>query len=726
MGVKLYSGLKSDRVSDSLGSSADGVNTNVTLDTTNEKLGTGCYNFDGSGDKTALGTSTTFSSTLTDGSTDWTIAFWMKLNATEPNGNNAIFCQGQGNEQGLDILFDDRSAESRDHVLGVRMEGVGGHTPLKLYTGAQFIPKDTNWHHYVITADISTRTITAYRDNANAVSDSTGSGTFPSASDLDAPMTFGVHPSGGFGDLNAKLDDCGIWSRILTSDERTSLWNSGNGTLANTISGGLKAYYSFNSLALDVAKTYPSSGVLPTGSTTTDWTLADATISSSNINFNSGQQSTDNRAMYDLGANVSDTKWTLRFKYDISDWASGSNSNIGGFTGIFSSSGNNGATQDGIYLGFYTDSSRNYFVAGAINNGSFEGYTTNSAYYLDTTPSETTYYVEIKRTGASSGEITLYSDSTYETKIGTTHTNFLNGISSSISGLRYVGIKNRYDVPTLGTARWAGTISDIEIYDDTTLVGCKNNASSTSPLEALDGVRTNSIFLETDATATTLSDLASSMILYYNFDETSGVTLNDQVGSVDGELKDGSLVNVDGVVDKAWRFDDTKVQIDQSLGTVSNISLSIWVKKFDDDRCSIAIDSNTSNFGTGLWFEDRDGATYGLRIGHQSSGTDLNTQTRIPNDGEWHHVVFIAGSDEARIYLDGVSIGNNSGTHSSGAYGSALELAYNGSASVYGNCALDEARWFNKKLSQAEVTALYKNPDRFYWWYNGTTWVAGD
>ena len=91
-----------------------------------------------------------------------------------------------------------------------------------------------------------------------------------------------------------------------------------------------------------------------------------------------------------------------------------------------------------------------------------------------------------------------------------------------------------------------------------------------------------------------------------------------------------------------------------------------------------------------------------------------------------HHVVFIAGSDEARIYLDGVSIGNNSGTHSSGAYGSALELAYNGSASVYGNCALDEARWFNKKLSQAEVTALYKNPDRFYWWYNGTTWVAGD
>ena len=133
------------------------------------------------------------------------------------------------------------------------MEGVGGHTPLKLYTGAQFIPKDTNWHHYVITADISARTITAYRDGANAVSDSTGSGTFPSASDLDAPMTFGVHPSGGFGDLNAKLDDCGIWNKILPlgTDEDTEgsikwLYNTGTGRLANTISGGLKVYYSFD------------------------------------------------------------------------------------------------------------------------------------------------------------------------------------------------------------------------------------------------------------------------------------------------------------------------------------------------------------------------------------------------------------------------------------------------------------------------------------------------
>ena len=262
LGAKRLQGLKTDRVSDSLGSSANGANTNVTLDTTNEKLGTGCYNFDGSGDKVVIGTSTTFSSTLTDGSTDWTIAFWMKLNSINQGENQAIFAQGQGLQQGLDIMYDDRgSGALGDHLLGVRLEGVGGNTALKLYTSDNFIPQDTNWHHYVITADISTRTTTAYRDGGNAESNSSGaSGNFPSASDLDAPMTFGVHPSGGFGDLNAKLDDVGIWSRILTSTEISALYNSGTGALVSSLSdtSGLKAYYSMDT---NTSNTCPNDAV---------------------------------------------------------------------------------------------------------------------------------------------------------------------------------------------------------------------------------------------------------------------------------------------------------------------------------------------------------------------------------------------------------------------------------------------------------------------------------
>ena len=219
---------------DGLGSSANGTITNATLDTTNEKIGTGCYNFDGSGDKVVLGSATTSLDFLTTGSNDWSVSFWLKLNSTEPDGNNAILCQGQGSHAGLDILFDDRTGESKDHVLGVRLEGNSGNTAMKLYTSAQFIPKDTDWHHYVITGDVSARTTTAYRDGGNSQSNSSGaSGSFPTS--LANKFQFGVHPSGGFDDLDGKLDDFSLWNRLLTSSEISSLYEAPPNLVDGTI-----------------------------------------------------------------------------------------------------------------------------------------------------------------------------------------------------------------------------------------------------------------------------------------------------------------------------------------------------------------------------------------------------------------------------------------------------------------------------------------------------------
>jgi len=54
---------------------------------------------------------------------------------------------------------------------------------------------------------------------------------------------------------------------------------------------------------------------------------------------------------------------------------------------------------------------------------------------------------------------------------------------------------------TSGTPANDGKIENVKIYDGvSSLTGCKNDFSSTSPLEALDGVRDNSIFQQTDST----------------------------------------------------------------------------------------------------------------------------------------------------------------------------------------------------------------------------------
>ena len=78
LGVKLYSGTKSDRKSDSLGSSADGTNTGIV----NQNFSSdGIYLDGGNVDFTATG--------LFDGTGDFSIAFWVK--PTDVSSNRSLF-----------------------------------------------------------------------------------------------------------------------------------------------------------------------------------------------------------------------------------------------------------------------------------------------------------------------------------------------------------------------------------------------------------------------------------------------------------------------------------------------------------------------------------------------------------------------------------------------------------------------------------------------------------
>ena len=235
--------------------------------------------------------------------------------------------------------------------------------------------------------------------------------------------------------------------------------------------GGSGATYSTPKLGTtDATATYPTSGVLPTGSTTTDWTLTDTTISNSALNFDSAQASTQNDGVYDLGSALSNTKWVVRFKYTIANLTNGNQSNINAYLGLFSGTGSFATNQNYMGLSYYTTSSTNYFWASASpssNSTIWESSSTGRIY--DGSVSATTYYVEIKRTSASTGEISIGTNSDFVTG-RTTQTTFYGSISSSITGLRYIGIKNRSNVPTLGSAVFNGTVSDIEVYDGITAI----------------------------------------------------------------------------------------------------------------------------------------------------------------------------------------------------------------------------------------------------------------
>ena len=160
VGAKRLQGLKYDRISDSLGSSADGVNTDVTLDTTNKKLGAGCYDYDGeSGTVTVLGSTGTFD--FMHMSSAWSMAFW--LNIDEAIEQQVFNQQTSSTTNSFDFIIID-STQARFRCLSSSDIYTSGITA-------------GNWHHLAFTFDGSN--IRAYTDGVlkNTLSHTAGGST---------------------------------------------------------------------------------------------------------------------------------------------------------------------------------------------------------------------------------------------------------------------------------------------------------------------------------------------------------------------------------------------------------------------------------------------------------------------------------------------------------------------------------------------------------------------
>ena len=178
----------------------------------------GAYSFDGINDYILTGLN------MSAGNTS--ISFWVYFNAS---GND--YCLNIGGDSsarhGWFIYW-----KSND-VFEFWTSNASGIP--KIVTFATGAISKSAWHHIVFTWDGSTTAsnVKIYVDG----SVTSGSGnveTWEGLSDNDG-LTIGRTSVG----INAILDEVGIWNRVLTSDEVTALYNSGDG-LAYPFSTGLQ------------------------------------------------------------------------------------------------------------------------------------------------------------------------------------------------------------------------------------------------------------------------------------------------------------------------------------------------------------------------------------------------------------------------------------------------------------------------------------------------------
>jgi len=201
------------------------------------------------------------------------------------------------------------------------------------------------------------------------------------------------------------------------------------------------------------------------GSTTlTDWNNVGSQVavntSTERIDFSSNNALGENGSYVDL-VSVSDTAWVLRFKFNFSSLTDGAPSaNL--YVGMSDNNvvmADTGA-QDMIALNaIYHTASKNMFGEDVDNAQLGSG---GGDIDLGITPvTGTDYYCELKRTSATTYELTVFSDRDYSVVIATGS----GTCPATIVGLQYLKVAER----SSGTADMIGTIDDIQFWNGITV-----------------------------------------------------------------------------------------------------------------------------------------------------------------------------------------------------------------------------------------------------------------
>ena len=210
------------------------------------------------------------------------------------------------------------------------------------------------------------------------------------------------------------------------------------------------------------------------------------------------------------------------------------------------------------------------------------------------------------------------------------------------------------------------------------------------------------------------------LVAHWTFDETSGTTASDSVGSNDGTLQGDATWDTDGKYGGSLLLDGTGdhvlVASGPDVNVTKNYTLSAWVKPDVMSRNHTVLSKVTGNADKqyeiqALW----DGRT---RFKYEINNTDQTGDfgdtgtpgTLVKADGTWQHmVVTVDNSLLFTVYLDGQVLGTKQGTNEVTAGTDALHIGLRGG--TYQDTGfqgrIDDVRIYDRALSASEVLDLY-------------------
>ncbi|HEY1201618.1 MAG TPA: LamG-like jellyroll fold domain-containing protein, partial [Niastella sp.] len=200
---------------------------------------------------------------------------------------------------------------------------------------------------------------------------------------------------------------------------------------------------------------------------------------------------------------------------------------------------------------------------------------------------------------------------------------------------------------------------------------------------------------------------------YWKFNDSSGTKAIDSWGARHGALTGGTSA-LTGLQGKAVQLNGSNGYVALPAGVMSSVNdftIAGWVKLNTASSWSRIFDfgSGTTNYMFLTPVSGNNTVRYAIKV---NGGTEqqINSASPLPV-GEWHHIAVTLSGTVGILYIDGVSVGTNTGMSNKPSALGATSLNYIGksqfSADPYLNAIVDEFRIYNRALSATEVKSVY-------------------
>lgn len=208
--------------------------------------------------------------------------------------------------------------------------------------------------------------------------------------------------------------------------------------------------------------------------------------------------------------------------------------------------------------------------------------------------------------------------------------------------------------------------------------------------------------------------LTDNLVSYWKFDEASGTSASDAVGTNTGTLS-GTTFGAGGIINNRALCDGatgSKIDCgsDTSLSiTTGDATISFWIKYVTTPGAIDVLVCRMKNSELKGYFIQTNGGKINF-VSWAGSATNVETAGTYNSTGVWRHIVVTKSGTTITIYVNGTSV--KTGTITDPQEPTTPDtfrwLNYNSAAeSLSPNAEIDEAGFWNRALDSTEISSLY-------------------